>query len=404
MRKSAVHSVAVVALWTAWLLCLSPATAKPKSSRFSAKHFCYDSEPCPTFMTKDGKYFARCEVEEPDEGPMFGSVAIYNVQTGKIVKSFDIGELPVEEGDGDVKEALKKLNRYMARKKFTVIGKATAPLKPRFAGTSVDVTWKGRDFYGRAFVLSSPRCCVYDALVSPVVFERQGILVALLTSSCSYAEEGPCGCPEEERLHGPCHNPVRATVILRGQVTAQQKEIPQVAPKGNSLGVMAKATHPYWADPETGLTWQNPPGVDPIGWFGADEPDPCNSLDLGAHRDWRVPTIGELRTLIRGCPTTELGGRCQVREVVCSHSSCVDPCLTDSCSGSCNGCKDKCGPADGCYWPNGTLGPCRFYWSSSRYPEDSESVWGVSFADGSISYIGVMDRARLRCVRTSQLK
>ena len=56
-----------------------------------------------------------------------------------------------------------------------------------------------------------------------------------------------------------------------------------------------------WVDPATGYEWQVNPGS-PCTW--QDAVDYCQSLGNG----WRMPTIGELRTLVRGCPDMEPGG------------------------------------------------------------------------------------------------
>ena len=38
----------------------------------------------------------------------------------------------------------------------------------------------------------------------------------------------------------------------------------------------------------------------------------CKTLDEGGHKDWRLPNIDELKTLIQNCPKTEAGGECKV--------------------------------------------------------------------------------------------
>lgn len=43
--------------------------------------------------------------------------------------------------------------------------------------------------------------------------------------------------------------------------------------------------------------------------------DYCYKLQYGGHKDWRLPTIDELRSIIKNCPGTELEGKCRVSEV-----------------------------------------------------------------------------------------
>ena len=144
-----------------------------------------------------------------------------------------------------------------------------------------------------------------------------------------------------------------------------------------------------WTDPRFGLTWQNPDGESGIRWEEARHY--CESLVLDDYSDWRVPTIWELRTLIRGCPPTQVGGECPVVEGDCLAKSCRNE--------SCDGCSDWNGPADGCYWPDGLRGSCSTYWSSSAVEDSAASAWVVTFLQVSVDPLGDTNKRRVRCVR-----
>ena len=122
----------------------------------------------------------------------------------------------------------------------------------------------------------------------------------------------------------------------------------------------------------------------------ADAKSHCANLEL-AGGGWHLPTIGELRTMIRGCPATEDGGSCNVEEGDCLAWSCED--------GSCSGCSNFGGPADGCYWPDEMEGTCSSYWSSSPVEGAGIYAWYVSFYSGNVDNDGVNDDKRVRCVR-----
>jgi hypothetical protein len=142
-------------------------------------------------------------------------------------------------------------------------------------------------------------------------------------------------------------------------------------------------------DPTTNLCWQDPPGSKSMVWQTATTS--CEDLDLGGHTDWRLPTIGELRSLIRGCAATETGGACGV----------TDDCLDASCSGdACYGCDSGAGPSGGCYWPSEMAGDCGGFWSSSPQGDSADLVWGVSFGEGFV-YEDANEQAigSARCVR-----
>jgi len=146
-------------------------------------------------------------------------------------------------------------------------------------------------------------------------------------------------------------------------------------------------------DPSCDLCWQDPPQDAGVSWQAAL--DTCDGLSLGGADDWRLPTVSELRTLIRGCPATETGGECYVN----------DECLEWMCwSDPCEGCDSFGGPGDeGCYWDPGLEGICdRWYWSSSAYEDDDAYAWGVYFYYAAVSTTDKTDSHGVRCVRSGQ--
>ena len=143
-----------------------------------------------------------------------------------------------------------------------------------------------------------------------------------------------------------------------------------------------------WTDLTSGLTWQNPPADSGMSWSLAKQY--CVNLDTDAG-GWHLPIIGELRTLIRGCPATETGGSCNVEESDCMAWSCRD--------GSCNGCSGNQGPANGCYWPDEMQGTCGWYWSSSAVEDSGGYAWNVYFDSGYVNGNAVLYDVHVRCVR-----
>ena len=142
-----------------------------------------------------------------------------------------------------------------------------------------------------------------------------------------------------------------------------------------------------WTDPTSGLTWQNPTAAVKTNWTSAKQY--CADLDLD-DGGWHLPTVGELRTLIRDCPATEDGGSCGVE----------DGCLASSCwDSSCDGCSSGNGPADGCYWPDEMQGICSWYWSSSTVADVADVACYLYFNDGSVHSSGFYSGGHVHCVR-----
>lgn len=132
-----------------------------------------------------------------------------------------------------------------------------------------------------------------------------------------------------------------------------------------------------WYDSATGLTWQNPPANYIMNLAGAK--GYCDRLSLDGHSDWRLPNISELRTLIRGCSSTESSGNCNID---------LDDCLESSCMRNpCRGCASEDDPDDVCFWPDNMDGSCGWYWSSSPIEDIGCDTWSVRFSSGRVSSI-----------------
>jgi len=143
-----------------------------------------------------------------------------------------------------------------------------------------------------------------------------------------------------------------------------------------------------WRDDDTSLYWQEKA----TGWKPAeDAPAHCEDLELGGYDDWRLPTIGELRSLIKGCAGTAADGACGIED------DCTEmDCITEECAG----CESSAGPgAEGCYRPDDFEGSCRMIWSSSAVEDDTEKSWYVNFIDGRVSNNENTTSHDIRCVR-----
>jgi hypothetical protein len=150
-----------------------------------------------------------------------------------------------------------------------------------------------------------------------------------------------------------------------------------------------------WADTTTGLTWQNGSAVGAstasFGQGGAASY--CTSLNWAGYASgWRLPTITELRSLIRGCPGTITGGSCNVTD------NGLDEVYDNS---PCGGCGSLTGPgAGGAYWPAAITAAVGAYWSSVGDETDPTSNgWEVDFTTGEITYNSLTDNYSAICVR-----
>ncbi len=134
-----------------------------------------------------------------------------------------------------------------------------------------------------------------------------------------------------------------------------------------------------WTDPTTGYVWQKADFAY-VQWNPAKTH--CDDLVLDGHDDWHLPSIDELRTLIRGCPATQTGGSCNVKDGDCLTVYCKD--------NSCVGCGDGNGPDPQTgYWPDEMDGGRVLVWSSTAevIPEKlGPYAWLVNFYYGAVDF------------------
>ena len=160
--------------------------------------------------------------------------------------------------------------------------------------------------------------------------------------------------------------------------------------------VAGMCTSEFWTDATTGLSWVTAPPTQLFGW--QDAQDYCEELSFGGFDDWRCPSIDELRSIIRGCPSTQVGGSCGVTEAC---PSCYDgfDCYS-ACSVGGGPQSPQCSSWACCYWPTGLgtwdLCSTEVFWSSTAGTMTNE-YWSVNFERGGITT--AIGENLVRCVR-----
>jgi hypothetical protein len=165
-----------------------------------------------------------------------------------------------------------------------------------------------------------------------------------------------------------------------------------------------------WCDNTSGLCWQDPQreayDMDEGGLEPADAVRYCEQVAFGGHADWRLPTIEELRTLVRGNPPTEADGECPLRN---------DSVSSDMNDPACLPAAEYGGPGiGGCYWPPELTGNCKKldpasqghpleYASSTRCPGPDVVGWygTIMFENGAVCWNHINTFADVRCVRAA---
>jgi hypothetical protein len=147
-----------------------------------------------------------------------------------------------------------------------------------------------------------------------------------------------------------------------------------------------------WLDPSSGLCWQNPSSPSSMSWSAATGYCATGEFGGAAPGSWHLPTIDELRSLVRGCSRIETGGACGV----------TDDCLEYACwmLTSCMECLAGAGPAaGGAFWPDELAGTVWWYWSSSSFADDPSRAWFLTYYGADISWDVKTSLGYVRCVR-----
>ncbi len=116
----------------------------------------------------------------------------------------------------------------------------------------------------------------------------------------------------------------------------------------------------------------------------------CDNLNQDGHTDWHLPTISELRTLIKNCAGTATNGSCGVIDTGNSSTSCLSSgCYT---SNSCSSCANNRN--------HSKLGDFNGFWSSSTLPDCTNCAWYVGFGSGTVNFYYKSYDFHVRCVRS----
>ena len=126
----------------------------------------------------------------------------------------------------------------------------------------------------------------------------------------------------------------------------------------------------------------------------------CENLNYAGFKDWRLPTIDELRTIVDDYSDIETNGRCQVSES-CSELSCLRKGAKNESDNVCGSLSDK---EHQCFWDK-VWGSkyCGEFWSSTKVKvvDGTKMNWLLDFSAPSIFYkmTSGQERAYVRCVR-----
>jgi hypothetical protein len=87
------------------------------------------------------------------------------------------------------------------------------------------------------------------------------------------------------------------TIALQLKSLHAEKLKRQQAEAARKKAEAEAALHPTWTDPDTGLMWTKKDNGSDLNWNQAS--DYCSKLQLAGYKDWRLPTIDELKGIYK---------------------------------------------------------------------------------------------------------
>ena len=197
--------------------------------------------------------------------------------------------------------------------------------------------------------------------------------------TCAFSEciasTGKCGCDSSEDGEIHCENK-NLRICSNGKW--QIREMCQAGCDSATDWCKPLVDH------DSGLEWS----VESNAMIWEDAVNYCDKLTEGGYSDWRLPSISEVRTLIKACHGTRTGDRCGV----------TDSCLSIDCLDyNCSLCEPK---SDGYYSKidiNHTS--WNLFWSASEVSGSVARAWGIELYTGSIAEKFKNEYGVFRCVR-----
>ena len=130
-----------------------------------------------------------------------------------------------------------------------------------------------------------------------------------------------------------------------------------------------------WTDPTTNLVWMYNSAEQSM--YLPEAGPYCDSLTLAGLDDWRLPTVGELRSIISGCSASVTGGICTVTDTCAAQTS---GCNVEYCSG----CANDAGPNGQWYLSVALMPHYSRELTSTVYKQITDYYYAVDYHTGQI--------------------
>ena len=199
-RFSAVATFSILAA----LLALAPRASaeEPKAdspAQISWKNFSFNGS-LPWLISRDGRLVMSRETDAPEDGCTEATIVFMETDTGAVVKSIDIGEVPVDAEDQDARKNIREVNKFLMQHAFMASGEAAGDLTTAtcFEKESIEVVHGGKAYTGGygSQRLENTECCRWTTLQGDRYFPKADVILATIQSECTGldATENPCDC------------------------------------------------------------------------------------------------------------------------------------------------------------------------------------------------------------------